>query len=932
MSHRKTLLAVSIVAGLCLSGSLYAADNAQPASPAPAAGATPAPAAPVQDTSGQTAADQSQAKQLETITVTGIRASLQQSLDTKRNADAIVDAITAEDIGKFPATNVAEALAQIPGVTLDHAFGATQRVSINGIDPSLNLSYLDGHPVAQAMWLYGDSPNRGFNYSLLPPEILGSLEVYKSPEARLPEGSLGGTVIMHTIQPLDVPTNTLSGSFGVNYNDMVDKSRPNASVFYSWHNADKTFGVDVSAQHYEQKTDRQGQEIFSYTPVSAIAAVNPAIAAQVAAGQLKGTDQMPTEINSADFQQTEKRSSILVNLQYRPNDHFDSTLSLLYMTDRLDNLNVSMYPIAGFNFAGISHLTEGPNGIVVAGSQVGTPCFNTTSCTSTAETFMDNDARKSFIRTKGADWRGTYKGDGWRLSGQLGVSTSDNTISQAFKELFYGGGFDWSINKGFNYTDPSTANNPLYWADNNFGGNIGYKPYKARDEYGQLDFTYDFNSFLNNIQVGARWASHWESQSLLIDNVGVPNQTLSEIGYGGLTNLQGASSIGLSGSSVRHVQTLGFQSIYNAVLDGNVLSSNDPVDYWDNTFNVQQQNSSAYAQLNFGNDAVHGNLGVRFVHTKIDSFGYNVPSDCTTWDCAFPPGFGYVGTTSTSNDWLPAFNIAWNVTPDIILRGAGSETVAYAPYNQLAPYFEANDTVLTATAGNPGLKPYRSVNFDLSGEWYFNNESVVAISGFYKNVLNYVVNAATTQGRQNGSWQNLLGGPVAANLIANGLCTDAGFCQYSVSAPINGGRAKVKGAAISYQQAFGDSGFGLRANFTYSDSSTVSGGPLPYNSKDSYTFAPYFEKGPYSASVSYNYRSKYLAGGYTAGAPDSYTDSYKELDASLGYKFNKNFSVTFDALNLLNSTYKQYYGAQLQQLANEYASGREYILEAHFKL
>nr|WP_199047321.1 TonB-dependent receptor [Dyella sp. ASV24] len=929
MSHRKTLLAASIVAGLCISMSLHAQDAQQTGTTPPTSSNT---TTTNPNANAQQAPDQSQAKQLATVTVTGIRASLQASLDTKRNADAIVDAITAEDIGKFPATNVAEALAQIPGVTLDRLFGATQRVSIDGIDPSLNLAFLDGHPVSQAMWLYGDSPNRGFNYSLLPPEILGSLEVFKSPEARLPEGSLGGTVIMHTIQPLDVPANTLTGSVGVNYNDMVDKNRPNASLFYSWHNADKTFGVDVSVQHYEQKTDRQGQEIFSYTPVYQIAAKNPAIAAQVAAGQLQPGGLMPTELNVADFQQTEKRNSALINLQYRPNEQFDSTLSLMYMTDRLDNLNVSLYPIAGFNFAGISSLTQGPNGIVTSGTQVGTACQNTTSCTSTAESFMDNDARKSFVRTKGADWRGTYKGDGWRISGQLGVSSSNNDISQAFKELFYGGGFNWNINNGFNYTNLATANDPSYWADNNFGGNIGYKPYKARDEYGQVDFTKDFDGFFNNLMVGARYAEHWESQSLLIYNEGIPNMTLGQIGYGGLTNLQGVSSIGLSGSSVRHVQTLGFQSIYNAVLDGNTLIANDPVDYWDNTFNVNQKNTAAYAQLNFGNDTLHGNLGVRWVQTKIQSWGYNVPGNCTTWDCAFPPGFGYVGSSSTNNNWLPAFNIAWNITPDFILRGAGSETVAYAPYNQYAPYFEANDTVLTATAGNPSIKPYRSVNFDGSAEWYFNNESVLAFSGFYKNVLNYIVNAATTETRQNGSWAQLIQGSTGQMLVANGLCTQAGQCQYSVSAPVNGGRAKVKGAAISYQQAFADTGFGVRANYTYSDSSTQNGGPLPYNSKNSYTLAPYFEKGPYTASISYNYRSKYLAGGYVAGAPDSYTDSFKELDASAGYKFNDHFSVTFDMLNMLNSTYKQYFGSSMTELADEYSSGREYLLEAHFKL
>ncbi|RDS84399.1 TonB-dependent receptor [Dyella psychrodurans] len=913
---------------MCLSGSLHAQDTTQttPPSTVPAA----------QQTEQQ--AEKANAKQLATVTVVGIRASLQQSMDTKRNADAIVDAITATDIGKFPATNVAEALAQVPGVTLDHLFGATQRVSIDGIDPSLNLAFLDGHPVAQALWLYGDSPNRGFNYSLLPAEILGQLEIFKSPEARLPEGSLGGTVFMHTVQPLDVPSNTISGSFGANYNDMTDKNRPNGSVFYSWHNDSKTFGVDVSAQHYEQDTSRQGQEIFGYTPVSAIAAVNPAIAAEVASGQLKGSDQMPTEINSANFEQIEKRNSIFVNIQYKPNEHFDSTLSLIYMTDSLNNINTSLYPIAGFNYAGISHLTAGPGGIVTSGTQVGTPCYQVTSCTSTAESFEDNDARASYIRTKGVDWRGTFYGDGWRLGGQVGVSTSNNVISQAFKEIFYGGGFNWSIPNGFNYTNLATANNPNYWADNDFGGNIGYKPYHARDSYGQLDFSKDFDGFFNELLVGARYASHWESQSLLIYR-GVPNMTLNQIGYGGLTNLQGASSIGLNGSAVSHVQTCGYNCIFNAVLDNGPLSANDPVDYWDNTFNVQQQNTAIYGQVNFGDDNLHGNIGARWVRTKITSYGYYVPSSCQVpganglvpWNCDFTPGTGYIGQTSTHNNWLPAFNIAYNLTPDVILRGAASETLAYAPYNELAPFFEANDTVLTATAGNPAIKPYRSLNGDISAEWYFNNESVIAISGFYKNVLNYVVNASTIQSRENGSWGTLYPGPVGAQLVANGMCTVAGICQYQVSAPINGGRAKVKGAAISYQQAFGDSGFGLRANYTYSDSSTAAGGPLPYNSKNSYTFAPYFEQGPYSASISYNYRGKYLAGGYVAGAPDAYTGSYKELDASAAYAFNKNFSVSFDMLNLLNSVYKQYLGPTNTQLLNEYVSGREFMLEAHFK-
>ncbi|ULU25913.1 TonB-dependent receptor [Dyella terrae] len=349
---------------------------------------------------------------------------------------------------------------------------------------------------------------------------------------------------------------------------------------------------------------------------------------------------------------------------------------------------------------------------------------------------------------------------------------------------------------------------------------------------------------------------------------------------------------------------------------------------------MQQKNSSLYGQVNFGNDDVHGNIGVRYVHTSITAYGYNVPQTCTTYDCVLPAGYGYLGQTSTNNNWLPAFNIAWNIMPDLILRGAGSETVAYAPYNEYAPFFEANDTVapLTAAQGNPNLKPYRSVNFNTSLEYYFNPESVIALSGFYKNVLNYVVNQASFENRQNGSWAQIENGTEGKSLVAAGVCTAVGVCQYSVSTPINGGRATVKGAAISYQQAFGSSGFGLRANYTYSDSKTVAGGPLPYNSKNSSTIAPYFEKGPYTASISYNWRGEYLAGGYVAGAPDSYTGSFKELDASAGYQINKHVQLTFNMLNLLNSKYTQYFGPGTTELANEYVSGREFMLEAHFKL
>src|SRR5690606_31692966 len=124
-----------------------------------------------------------EASELDRVGVTGIRASLQQALDTKRNSDAIVDVITAEDVGKIPSTNVAEAITMIPGVTIDRLFGQGERVSILGTDPALNRTLLNGQSVASADWFILDHPSRTFNYSLLAPQIVGKVTVYKSPEA-----------------------------------------------------------------------------------------------------------------------------------------------------------------------------------------------------------------------------------------------------------------------------------------------------------------------------------------------------------------------------------------------------------------------------------------------------------------------------------------------------------------------------------------------------------------------------------------------------------------------------------------------------------------------------------------------------------------------------------------------------------------------------
>jgi iron complex outermembrane recepter protein len=925
MKLRKKLLTASIVTCLAMSAAAHAQAVYAPSTPDTQndTATTPQPpllaAADAQTGGGGTAQSD---QELGTIEVIGIRESLKKSLERKRDADAIIEAITAEDIGKFPATNVAEALAQVPGVTIDRALGATQRVSIDGTDPSLNLSFLDGHPVAQAIWQYGDSPNRGFNFSLLAPEVLGSLEIYKTPEARLPEGSLGGTIIMHTVQPLDVASGVFSGSIGYNFNDMVDKGKPDATLFYSWKNDDKTFGIDLSAQHYEQVTDRQGLEVFGYNPVSDYAAKSPAIAAQVAAGTLSPTALVPDEINIANFQQNEKRDSFFSNVQWKPNDQLSVDLGLMYMRDKLDNYNQSLYPFwhwTDSTRAGVTQLNPGGGGLITSGHSCDP--HEDATCPGIGGVVFDNNARTAEIKTKGGDVRAKWQGDGWSLAGQTGVSTSHDDLTQAFIEPVFFGGYSWDLNHGVTFDTPSRASNPANWSGYYFNGNYAKEPYAAKDNFSQLDFTYDFNGFFNQLLAGVRFAKHTEGQELYVWSGGVQGGSLADVGAGGFTDLSGLDSLGFTPGSVRHVQPANGNTVLRWVLGSPHLF--DPqylyAPYlYEDFFHVTQKSQAGYVQLNFGNDEWKGNIGGRYVKTDLDPMGYIIDQNNFT-------NSQLTSIKNSHNNFLPAFNIAWNVAPDVVLRGAASEVIAWAPYNQETPYVVTNDSVLTGTGGNPNLDPYKSDNFNLSAEYYFAPESMLAAAVFYKDIKNYIVQGVGTEHLYNSLFT--LNPVVFAGLSG---CTPDGQCDYSITRPENGGQAKAKGFTLTYQQPFWDTGFGIRANYTYSDASTASGGALPYNSKNSYNITPYFEKGDWTASISYGFRSSYLAGGYVAGAPAETIDGYKELDANVAWKISDHFSVSLDGLNLLDSTYLGYLGNK-EEVVGKYKFGREYMATLHFK-
>jgi iron complex outermembrane recepter protein len=841
-----------------------------------------------------------QAQELEEVVVTGIRGSLREALETKREATAVVEALSAEDLGAFPNTNVAEAMTQVPGVAIDRRFGQGERVSIDGTDPSLNLTFLDGHPVAQSIWLFGEQPNRGFDQTQIASEIIGRIEIYKSSEAHLPEGSLGGTVLMHTRRPLQLEANTFSATGSYYFNDQADEGKPSVSGLYSWKNSAETWGIAVAAQHYEEQVDRQGSEIFGYQPASVfvnVAGVDP-------------DAQVPNFVNAAWFQQTRKRDSVTANLQLKPSEALEMNLSGLYIKEDFANYNQSMYNFLSLRADEVDALTVGDNGIVTGG-HAGPGSL----------VFYDNNVRASEPTTKGADLQAAWAGDGWTLSGQVGQSKADNELKQWFIEPAFTGGFSWDIRRGITFDDPEAARDPANWVAEGFFGNHGVFETEAEDSYAQVDFTIQFDGMFDEMAVGLRQHRHEEDFSLNV--YGIPGVgDLAQVGTIGLTDIQGFDP-----DHGRHIYA-GRRNVLDWVQAAPPnFASPDAASFLNNTYRIEQTNDSAYAQLNFGKEKrLHGNFGVRFVKAEIESTAFSLGSDVPV----LPADPDWLVTQKNDDDYvLPSLNLAFDATDDVVLRFAAAKVVAWAPYNQMAPNTFLNDTTLTGAGGNADLAPYESTNYNVSAEWYFAAESVLAASVFYKDIDDFIENEAGIERLFNSISDDA--DPTAfLNLVATGACTLDGFCNYSVLRPRNAGNGDIKGVNLSYQQPFGETGFGIVANYTFADGETAAGNDLPFQSENQYNISPYYEKDPFSARLTYGWRSEYLAGGFVAGAPPVSVDAYADMGLSLGWKLSETLQFNFDAQNLLDEEYFQYFEDKFQP-ANRYKTGRRYQASVQVK-
>ncbi|PZO78359.1 TonB-dependent receptor [Sphingomonas hankookensis] len=878
------------------------------------------------------------------IVVTGIRGSLRNAINVKRQANAVVDVISAEDIGKFPDRNVAESLSHIPGVSIDRRFGEGEKVAILGTDPALNRMLLDGHALASADWGGNDNDpsSRTFNYSLLAPELVDRLEVYKSPEPRIEEGSLGGTVIVRTRRPLDLAANSVFASGGYSYNDRADKGNIRGSGLYSWRNDAETFGVLVAATYDKQNLTRAGVEFFGYQSGADFFQKNDdgsvrrdaqgqGILLNQAATITGGTKNdlinavAPFGINYAYFQQTRERASVSGTVQFRPVENLTFSLNGLHIDGKYNNYSQSMYTIPVAWTGSVLQSATVNNGVVTAASFGAAPNQSAQLDTLVRRTSLKTDNINLF-----ADWEGdggakvSFAGGWSKATGGRNPEYLFNVqtrlpFSYSFTPESAEVNFVGDLTNPANYfTNPNNnpaqiEGRPVLGANGaqlvaaQIGG-LDYSVTTDRDVFGGFDATIpvSFGGF-TEIMLGSRVTEHVNRVDARGINTYLTSSRLgSQLGVDTSSTPDGTfSGSGGSGNATKYLN-LSEQGVID-ILAGAI---NSPlVNKIGASTRVKETVAASYIQANFDQDGWRGNIGGRLVYTQ------DVSNYATTLSNTVNPQPVPTTTATDYLKFLPSVNIAYSFSPQFIVRGAVAKVISRPRYQDLAAATSLNDITRDGGGGNPNLKPYESTNYELTAEWYPRPGSLVAGELFRREISNYIINTRTNQ--------------VFFNSLENRLTT------YNVNQPINGGKATVNGALISAQSEIWG-GFGLQANYSYQESSTSSVDTtgaelnLPYLSKHTVNVIPYFESGIFQTRLSYNYRSSYFR---TIGRLNSreMVAPYSQLDLSASVNVTPRITLTVNAQNLLDETYYQYNATRDRPTAF-YKNGRTFAASVAFRL
>ncbi|MEM7767158.1 MAG: TonB-dependent receptor [Pseudomonadota bacterium] len=873
-------------------------------------------------------AETAEARTLQTVTVKGIRGSLKQSLDLKRDANQVVDAVSAEDVGKFPDANVAESLQRITGVAIDRSGGEGQFITVRGLGPEFNTVLLNGRTIAT------DNDGREFSFDVLSSDIIQRAEVFKTATPDLQSGGIGSTVNVVTARPFDRPGTNFTVSAAGTYDTLREEAGPDLTAVGSWTNPDNSFGFLLGASY----SDRKVQEDSSFTNGFAL--------------RDEGRVQQQV-VHSRDVQDRER---ITVNgaAQFRPNDRMTFTLDGLYSEFDVQSFATQF---SGFFSPPFENVVADGNGTVVSFTRpIGTSQNDNvvTSNNRAAETYMiggnlewEASDALSFefdVSASNAQRDGTnpfivigsiaQTAPLIQLPNSDGISTITNlsgltdtsiqrlhfvNIDRNMVEddvIEFQGDGRWDINRGplsaitfgASFTDREKSRDNFSNFSPSQGGDVfcAYCGYNVALQNPGILSPFSFGGFLDD----ASGSGDVPPQILgfsIADAFAELNDT---------ANITDPARNGLTGAD-RAANDADLIARRDAA-GNSVFGFYTPAFNPGGSFAVEEQITAFYANTEWEGDFDGGlpwsaNFGFRLAQTETISSGFDQPVlqfRETPGDTQLLVDFGEIAPVSVSNDYisfLPSANVKIEPSEDTIVRFSYSQTVTRPTLTSLGVNntFGGRSNAPTSAGGNPFLEAFESSNWDASFEWYFNDVSYFSIAAFYKDFENFL------------EAQTL---PVAGTVLippGNPLNPD-GMADLPLAVDFqdtrtrNGETGSITGVEIAYQRTFDTlpapwDGLGAAANYTYVtsniDRAEGSGASdCDYNGLSPHTFniSGFYEKNGISTRLAYNYRDEFLFQCFSNFSEPREREAFGQLDFSAAYDVSDTFQVFFEGINLLD--------------------------------
>lgn len=857
-----------------------------------------------------------EATDLDKVVVTGIRAGIENAIETKQENSSIVEAISAEDIGKLPDTSIADSIARLPGLTAQRFGGRPQEINIRGFSGDFSTTTLNGREQVSL------GNNRGVEFDQYPSELVNQVVVYKTQDASLVGQGLSGTVDLQTVSPLSYGEPVVAVNIRGDMNERGDN---------------KEYGSRFSLSYIDQFADNTVGLALGYARLN-----NPVQGTQFEAwgydnGALGGGKLYQIDNDN-------ERDGFVGVLEFKPNDIYSSRLDLFY--SKFDKIETKR----GMEFG----LVYGPPGQPVSRT-------NNAEGTAVQATFNNfdpvirNDYNAAQDDLFAIGWNHKFQlNEAWTLRADISSSSAkrDERILETYAGLASGvpgdtvgitlnpdGYFDFDF--GYDYTDPSI----LRLTDAGGWGQDGYiKDFEVKDELTALRFDLErtFESgFLSSLEFGAnltdRTKSRASNENFLCLNAcrdgaefPMPAGTGSDFDFAGLTGLYGYDALNA------------FNTIYNRranTNNGDINNKNWEVNERVATFYVQGN-----LDFDIGSIPVRGNIGVQAINVDQTSTGVST-FEGVTLDQPATRG-------ATYTDYLPSLNLKAQFPAEQYLRfGAGRQQArprmdqmrANAGYgiNRTPTSCPAGDAPpcpqWSGGGGNSELRPWEADALDLSYEKYFAGKGYISAGYFYKDLKTYVYEEVTEF-----DFSQL---PLPPNVLPADI-PQSSIGQFNQ--PINGEGGTLKGwefaVSIPLEMLWAPlEGFGVQANYSEVDSEIRPDGPnrpattLPGLSKYVSNATVYYERFGFSARVSQRTRSDFRGEvqGFGGDRTVRIFEGEKVTDVQLGYTIQsgplENLSFLLQVNNIENEPFRSTFDGRSDRPREFFEYGRTYLFGVNYR-